>query len=926
MKNMHRMSGFFGVLALAGSALGSVNMDSAANYSGGWTNGSNGGGGFGAWSLTADSGSGWAGNGIWDSSAASLDMGSAFGYVAKGSGSFIHLDRSFTTALTAGDSFRLDLGLNYDAGTGGNKGLVLRTADNRDIVTVNQAGSQVITVNGVSALTNYGVNTMHWTFSQLSSTQVAVFATGRGGAETYVTTVATNTAGYLAKVRFYATAITNDDDAERRQVYFDNLTLSQGTSGSNLFLYTVENSRAAITGVLASASGDIIVPATLGGYPVSAVERAAFRDLTNITSISFANGAAVTNLGPAVFQGCTGLTVATLPSGLTSLPAGLFQDCTGLVGVSIPAGVTSIWNAAFAECRNLAVLSLPAGLTSLGESVFLNCRSLATLDLSGGITSIPGQLCYECRSLDALGLPAGLTNIGYAAFYNCFGLASLAIDASLGSVGNQAFAGCDRMQQVYFHGAVSRLGSNVFGNCSALTGVYFGSHAPGLGADAGADLFAAAGDVTVYHYLATTGWPPVPDLWAGRPTAIWGESEDQTIDFPPLGDHLATDAVGLSAMASSGLPVSFAVTGGPATLAGGTNLTFSGAGTVSVVASQPGDANWNPAPRVTNQFTVTKAPGTVALHDLSQTYDGTARMVTATTEPEGLPVGITYDRSDTAPTNAGHYAVTGTLDSAMYQGAVTGTLVVAQAPSLVAEWPDASAITFGQTLADSMLTGGSAIPAGSFAFVAPATAPPAGNTPCAVVFTPADAVNYLPADGSVLVLVNKADQTIDFPGIGTQNVSNIVVLSATASSGLPVIFSAEAGPGWISGGATLSFTGTGLVAVVASQAGDANWNAAAGVTNLIRVIEEALAKIGISTWILQADGPESFQATISTVPEDADVDIFVDGASSFDPERHVFDFVPLAEGPDYAREGRTVTIWPDPSHLLRFYRIRVLTH
>ena len=79
---------------------------------------------------------------------------------------------------------------------------------------------------------------------------------------------------------------------------------------------------------------------------------------------------------------------------------------------------------------------------------------------------------------------------------------------------------------------------------------------------------------------------------------------DQTITFPAIGNKLTTDTVGLSATATSGLPVTFTTNGGPAVITGGTNLTFTGAGTVSIVASQAGDGSWNPAPTVTNIFQV----------------------------------------------------------------------------------------------------------------------------------------------------------------------------------------------------------------------------------------------------------------------------------------------------------------------------------
>ena len=79
---------------------------------------------------------------------------------------------------------------------------------------------------------------------------------------------------------------------------------------------------------------------------------------------------------------------------------------------------------------------------------------------------------------------------------------------------------------------------------------------------------------------------------------------NQSIQFPVAGNRLATDTVELYATASSGLPVSFAVLSGPATISDGNRLSFTGAGTVRVVAAQGGDANWNEAPRVTNEFHV----------------------------------------------------------------------------------------------------------------------------------------------------------------------------------------------------------------------------------------------------------------------------------------------------------------------------------
>ena len=191
----------------------------------------------------------------------------------------------------------------------------------------------------------------------------------------------------------------------------------------------------------------------------------------------------------------------------------------------------------------------------------------------------------------------------------------------------------------------------------------------------------AALPVAIGSYAVTSTVNDV--LYGGTATATYTITRMvQTVDFPDPGAQWTTSVVGLAATASSGLPVTFSVASGPGTIGGGTNLSFTGAGTVSVVAAQAGDADWLPA-AATNAVAVSKVAATVALGSLNQTYDGTAKSATATTDPAGLAVDFTYDGSATAPTAAGNYAVTGTINDAIYHGADAGTLAIAKAAATV---------------------------------------------------------------------------------------------------------------------------------------------------------------------------------------------------------------------------------------------------
>lgn len=66
----------------------------------------------------------------------------------------------------------------------------------------------------------------------------------------------------------------------------------------------------------------------------------------------------------------------------------------------------------------------------------------------------------------------------------------------------------------------------------------------------------------------------------------------------------------------------------------------------------------------------------IVFDGLLQAYDGTPRVVTATTTPAGVPLAITYDGSVTPPVNPGIYEVVATVTDPNYSGTASDSLVV----------------------------------------------------------------------------------------------------------------------------------------------------------------------------------------------------------------------------------------------------------
>jgi len=82
--------------------------------------------------------------------------------------------------------------------------------------------------------------------------------------------------------------------------------------------------------------------------------------------------------------------------------------------------------------------------------------------------------------------------------------------------------------------------------------------------------------------------------------------------------------------------------------------------------------------------TIFKAVATITLHGLTQDYDGSPKVASATTIPPGLGVDVTYDTSTSAPSAVGTYAVVATVSDTNYTGTASDSLVITGEP--IAAW------------------------------------------------------------------------------------------------------------------------------------------------------------------------------------------------------------------------------------------------
>lgn len=122
--------------------------------------------------------------------------------------------------------------------------------------------------------------------------------------------------------------------------------------------------------------------------------------------------------------------------------------------------------------------------------------------------------------------------------------------------------------------------------------------------------------------------------------SLTNSKASQTINFPPVpGQTYGNNPLTLTATASSNLPVSFNVLTGPGTL-NGSSLTFTGAGSITVRATQPGDSNYAPATPVDQVIAVAKAnPSTTVTSSQSPSSFGqNIRFIATITPPANTTI------------------------------------------------------------------------------------------------------------------------------------------------------------------------------------------------------------------------------------------------------------------------------------------------
>lgn len=250
--------------------------------------------------------------------------------------------------------------------------------------------------------------------------------------------------------------------------------------------------------------GEVTIPASIDGRPVTVIGTNVFAGRHAMTSISIPNS--VTNIEQSAFDWCPSLGSIAIPPGVTHIKQGVFYNCTGLSNVIIHAGVTIIDNNAFDRCSSLPAVAIPDSVVCIGVGAFADCRNLreiavdasnpkyesrggalydksqaalvqfpagieGNIAISSGTMRVAERACEGCSQLTGIWIPPGVVDIGNRAFSSCSALTNIVLPNTVTNVGREAFYACTGLARVDIGAGITELGPEPFATCSNITDI-----------------------------------------------------------------------------------------------------------------------------------------------------------------------------------------------------------------------------------------------------------------------------------------------------------------------------------------------------------------------------------------------------------------------------------------------------------------------
>ena len=247
--------------------------------------------------------------------------------------------------------------------------------------------------------------------------------------------------------------------------------------------YTIDDNKQAVITAYSGTVENVMIPDTLDGNIVTAIDVGAFAQCASIKTITISN--TITSIGSNAFYNCYNLESVTIPSGVTEINNFTFAECKKLKNVTFEADsrLESIGYKAFLNCT-FTNITVPKQVKQIDTDAFWGCSQLKfkvadeneyySSDIKGTLYNKDKTKLILClyTSTDST-VADGVKVIGKYAFAYNSNLKNITLPKGLEMVENEAFLGCKAIEKIIFPNTVKSVGRNALDTYAYYPIVYY---------------------------------------------------------------------------------------------------------------------------------------------------------------------------------------------------------------------------------------------------------------------------------------------------------------------------------------------------------------------------------------------------------------------------------------------------------------------
>lgn len=220
---------------------------------------------------------------------------------------------------------------------------------------------------------------------------------------------------------------------------------------SKVYTYTeLDDKTIQITGLTdyGRELSELVIPAKLDGMEVSSVAAGAFKDASNIKSVSVEDG--VLSINDNAFINCYNLEKAEIPQSVVSIGTNVFRETKFEKERLEQEGVLVINGILLEVTDTGSEYSIPEGVKALGCGVFYGNTEIKKLKLGNEVERLEAYACADMTALEEVVWGNNIEKLGYGAFSGCTKL-ELRMSDKVSEVEKEAFRNVPR---VFYDGSL----------------------------------------------------------------------------------------------------------------------------------------------------------------------------------------------------------------------------------------------------------------------------------------------------------------------------------------------------------------------------------------------------------------------------------------------------------------------------------------